>query len=144
MTSRPTPSARSKRSRASAESSEGSEQVCVESMLKFVFATVHTAQEIQSWACVGRCCAPPRDARQAGARISASKAPAAPNEHLEASEGGHVLMQTGPAKKARRTPGTGAASKAASRAPAQRKAAPRKKPEPLAPPVGARRGRGKE
>ena len=53
-------------------------------------------------------------------------------------------MQTGPAKKARRTHGTGAASKAASRAPAKRKAAPRKKPEPLAPPVGARRGRGKE
>ena len=53
-------------------------------------------------------------------------------------------MQTGPAKKARRTRGTGTASKAASRAPAKRKAAPRKKPEPLAPPVGARRGRGKE
>ena len=55
-----------------------------------------------------------------------------------------MLMQMGPAKKTRRTRGTGTASKAASRAPAKRKATPRKKPEPLAPPVGSRRGRGKE
>ena len=53
-------------------------------------------------------------------------------------------MQMGPAKKARRTRGTGAASKAASRAPAKRKAVPRKKPEPLAPHVGSRHSRGKE
>ena len=55
-----------------------------------------------------------------------------------------MLMQTGPAKKARRTRGAGAAAKAASRAPAKRSATPRKKPEPLAPPVGSRRGRGRE
>ena len=75
---------------------------------------------------------------------AASNVRAALKENVRACEAGNMRMQTGPAKKARRMGGTGAASKAASRAPAKRSAIPRKKAEPLAPPVGSRRGRGKE
>lgn len=50
----------------------------------------------------------------------------------------HCTVQMGPAKKARRSRATGFTSKV----PAKRKAAPRKKPAPLAPPVGARQRGG--
>ena len=72
-------SARSKRSRASAESSEGSEQVCAECLLR-LFHNCAQCSNIPSWACVGECCAPLREARRAGGIMSFSRVPAVPKK----------------------------------------------------------------